>query len=148
MATVNDVIVEWSPFWIDYKSLKRTIKDIVEYNDQLQTANGVRSTEQLRKQLCETAAEVEFFRCLKRELKKVSTFFANCEIVCCIRRDQLWDGLSMLKKQNDGEGDAAWTRMLASCVKFYKDVLLLENYAIMNYCGFSKILKKHDKRTG
>lgn len=38
--------------------------------------------------------------------------------------------------------------MLAACVKFYKDVLLLENYAIMNYCGFSKILKKHDKRTG
>jgi hypothetical protein len=27
-------------------------------------------------------------------------------------------------------------------------VLLLENFAIMNYCGFSKILKKHDKLTG
>eukprot|EP01036_Dinobryon_divergens_P025910 gene25910-34503_t len=32
--------------------------------------------------------------------------------------------------------------------KFYKDALLLENFAIMNYCGFSKILKKHDKLTG
>ena len=128
--------------------MKRKIKDIVEYNDQLQISQGTRSTEQQRKQLCETAAEVEFFRCLKKELKKVSTFFANCEIVCSIRRDQLWDGLSMLKKQSECELDAAWTRMLASCVKFYKDVLLLENYAIMNYCGFSKILKKHDKRTG
>lgn len=28
------------------------------------------------------------------------------------------------------------------------DVLLLENFAIMNYCAFSKILKKHDKLTG
>jgi hypothetical protein len=35
-----------------------------------------------------------------------------------------------------------------ACVRFYKDVLLLENFAIMNYCGFSKILKKHDKVTG
>ena len=42
----------------------------------------------------------------------------------------------------------SWTRLLSACVKFYKDVLLLENYAIMNYCGFSKILKKHDKCTG
>ena len=32
--------------------------------------------------------------------------------------------------------------------KYYKDILLLENFAIMNYCGFSKILKKHDKITG
>lgn len=35
--------------------------------------------------------------------------------------------------------------LMSACVKLYKDLLLLENYAIMNYCGFSKILKKHDK---
>ena len=35
-----------------------------------------------------------------------------------------------------------------ACVRFYKDVLLLENYAIMHFCGISKILKKHDKMTG
>eukprot|EP01034_Spumella_vulgaris_P021740 gene21740-27794_t len=35
-----------------------------------------------------------------------------------------------------------------ACVNFYKDVLLLENFAIMSYCGYSKILKKHDKLTG
>lgn len=39
-------------------------------------------------------------------------------------------------------------RLMAACVKLYKDLLLLENFAIMNYCGFSKILKKHDKVTG
>jgi hypothetical protein len=35
--------------------------------------------------------------------------------------------------------------LLTACVKFYRDVLMMENFAIMNYCGFSKILKKHDK---
>ena len=40
------------------------------------------------------------------------------------------------------------SRLLRATVKFYTDVLLLENFAIMNYCGFSKILKKHDKLTG
>ena len=28
------------------------------------------------------------------------------------------------------------------------DLLLLENFAVINYCGFGKILKKHDKVTG
>ena len=28
------------------------------------------------------------------------------------------------------------------------DLLMLENYAVLNYCGLSKILKKHDKCTG
>ena len=27
-----------------------------------------------------------------------------------------------------------WTRLLSACVKLYKDVLMLENFAIMNYC--------------
>ena len=38
--------------------------------------------------------------------------------------------------------------MLGSVVKFYMDLLLLENFAVINYCGFGKILKKHDKVTG
>ena len=35
-----------------------------------------------------------------------------------------------------------------SAFNLYKDLLLLEIYAIMTYCAFSKILKKHDKVTG
>lgn len=31
--------------------------------------------------------------------------------------------------------------------RLYKDLLMLENYAVMTYCGFSKILKKHDKNS-
>jgi hypothetical protein len=38
--------------------------------------------------------------------------------------------------------------MAKSIYRLYKDLLLLELYAIMTYCSFSKILKKHDKVTG
>jgi hypothetical protein len=38
--------------------------------------------------------------------------------------------------------------MAKSIYRLYKDLLLLETFAIMTYCSFSKILKKHDKVTG
>ena len=41
-----------------------------------------------------------------------------------------------------------WSQLAKALHRFYKDLLLLENYAIMTFCGFSKILKKHDKNTG
>ena len=44
--------------------------------------------------------------------------------------------------------DKRWNCLEAAAYRLYKDLLLLENYAIMTYCSFSKILKKHDKNTG
>jgi len=41
-----------------------------------------------------------------------------------------------------------WSLLAKSIYRLYKDLLLLETFAIMTYCGFSKILKKHDKVTG
>ena len=43
--------------------------------------------------------------------------------------------------------DDIWSIMARSLYCLYKDLLLLETYAIMSYCSFSKILKKHDKLT-
>ena len=41
-----------------------------------------------------------------------------------------------------------WSQLAKALYRFYKDLLMLENYAIMTFCAFSKILKKHDKNTG
>ena len=54
----------------------------------------------------------------------------------------------MLQKDPNMHDKNTWCRLLAAIVKFYRDALMLENFAIMNYCAFSKILKKHDKATG
>jgi SPX domain protein involved in polyphosphate accumulation len=37
---------------------------------------------------------------------------------------------------------------MAACVQLYKDLLRLENFAIVTYCAYSKAIKKHDKWTG
>ena len=133
---------EWGPYWINYKFLKRKIKEIVE--DQ-----GVRRmTECDPHEISKSAREVEFFRILNSELKKTSNFFACAQDSCQIRHQRVRDGYELLKKQRIVNCRSTTTRLLIACVKFYKDVLLLENYAVVNYCGFSKILKKHDKATG
>ena len=41
-----------------------------------------------------------------------------------------------------------WTLYGRSVYNLHNSLLLLETYAIMNYCAFSKILKKYDKKTG
>ena len=81
-------------------------------------------------------------------MKKVSDFYASTEQLYRIRKTRVWDAFDMLQAEGVIHDKNTWTRLLCACVKFYKDALLLENFAIMNYCGFSKILKKHDKLTG
>jgi SPX domain protein involved in polyphosphate accumulation len=81
-------------------------------------------------------------------LKKASDFFSSTEDMYRIRKARVWEGFMLLKDAGVIHDKNTWTRLLSACVKFYRDVLLLENFAIMNYCGFSKILKKHDKSTG
>lgn len=68
-----------------------------------------------------------------------------------IRYDRINDGYVKLKNLDhkvDNKDVNSWSRLLRACINLYRDGLLLENFAIMNYCGFSKILKKHDKLTG
>ena len=62
----------------------------------------------------------------------------------CFLFTQNLDPTNILRKLS--ESDAL--QLLDNIAKFYTDLLLLENFAVMNYCGFGKILKKHDKVTG
>lgn len=99
-------------------------------------------------EISKSSREVHFFMMLRKELKKSTEFFRKAEIEYQIRWDRIWDSYLILKENTLQYDSNAWARLLNACVKFYKDVLLLENFAIMSYCGFSKILKKHDKLTG
>ena len=74
-------------------------------------------------------------------------FYSKAEQLCQLRKERIWMGYSILSSNNFFDR-STWIRLLKACAYFYKDVLLLENFAIMNYCSISKILKKHDKMTG
>lgn len=57
-------------------------------------------------------------------------------------------GMEMMKEQSIVMVNEKWQPLSKAIYQLYRDLLLLETFAIMTYVGFSKILKKHDKVTG
>lgn len=133
---------------MNYKLLKKKINDIVAAQGGVKVDQSIANkSNEIAKYQCER----EFFQALRYELKKASDFFSSSEQLYRIRQGRVEDGYRMLKEGwtvNKVIDKAIWKMLLSACMKLYRDILLLENFAIMNYCGFSKILKKHDKLTG
>jgi SPX domain protein involved in polyphosphate accumulation len=98
--------------------------------------------------------EVMFFKTLHAQLKKAIHFFGKAEEELIIREERVREGIEIIKNPHslnvytNTTTIDRWTMIAKSWYRFYKDLLLLETYAIMTYCSFSKILKKHDKATG
>lgn len=98
-------------------------------------------------QMKSNPAEVTFFKLLNSELKKAIHFFDKATIEFGIREERVREGIDIMRKTNSLMVNERWSLMARSLYRLYKDLLLLETYAIMTYCSFSKILKKHDKVT-
>lgn len=97
--------------------------------------------------------EVAFFKVLHAELKKAIHFFGRAEEEFIIREERVREGIEITKRPKSLMIPATttmdrWSMVSKSLYRMYKDLLLLETFAIMTYCSFSKILKKHDKVTG
>jgi hypothetical protein len=69
-----------------------------------------------------------------------------------VRKGRVREGLRQLQSelhQSDESQTPAQsaTNVQAACLSVYKELIMLENFAIISHTAFSKILKKHDKRT-
>jgi hypothetical protein len=92
--------------------------------------------------------EVAFFKLLHSEFKKATHFFDRATEEFTIREARVCEGMEIMKQPNSIMVNEKWSLLAKSIYRLYKDLLLLETFAIMTYCSFSKILKKHDKVTG
>ena len=92
--------------------------------------------------------EIAFFKLLHAEFKKATHFFERAQQEYVIREERVRKGMEIMKQPNSIMVGEKWSLLAKSIYRLYKDLLLLETFAIMTYCGFSKILKKHDKTTG
>ncbi len=101
-----------------------------------------------KEKMGKSPGEIAFFKLLHTELKKTTTFFERAKHEFAIREDRVRKGMEIFRKPNTIMVTDRWSTMAKSIYRLYKDLLLLELYAIMTYTSFSKILKKHDKVTG
>lgn len=111
--------------WLDYKKLKKFLKNI-------QPSNGQKISHSLD--------ERKFFTLLKSELEKVSKTFDRLQLKVTDKTNTL-NGLSV----TDGDYLSKRLQLMTS---LHLSLILLESYAVLNHVGFRKILKKHDKLTG
>ncbi|KAI9204619.1 VTC domain-containing protein [Polychytrium aggregatum] len=126
----QSIFPEWRFYYLDYDSLKRQLKTRVDgpatpFNDQ------------------DEAAFVEF---MERELEKVSAFrdikgdelkrrIEHCETVV----------KSILATEDPDE--ERFTRLDEETTRIANELSELSKFIRLNYTGFLKILKKHDKHT-
>ena len=111
--------------------------------------------EQDEKSAVSTEQSRAFFERLRQELRKVSNFYNTQESILLNRTAQFAQELTAAELQHIDEKDAeeketrviTLSRLMESCKVLYVDLMMLENFAVMNYGGFAKILKKHDKNT-
>jgi len=92
--------------------------------------------------------ERAFFKLLHAEFNKATHFFGKAQKEFTIREERVREGMEIMKQPNAIMVNEKWSLLAKSIYRLYKDLLLLETFAIMTYCSFSKILKKHDKVTG
>ncbi|KAL7687289.1 putative SPX domain-containing protein [Plasmopara halstedii] len=143
----------WEPYWADYKVLKKIIKDCAQIRkeEKLQGDKVVKikikpSAKEDNDSIRQSQDEMNFFRTLRMEIKKIADFFIKEQAKHMNQVAAIDSSIQQVKTNPESTG--AKTALMKSCVEQYKDLLLLENFAVMNFCGISKILKKHDKWTG
>lgn len=125
--------------WMDYKKLKKLLKDC-----ELEGKKREKADEGLLKK---SDAEKAFFKLLFGELNKVSRKYRELESKSLQNFILFIQDVEKLKRGKSPSAQQI-SVCLKECAEHHLRFVLLENYAVMNYCGFTKILKKHDKLTG
>jgi len=158
----NRIPTEQPPKNITYTGSRKGSISSLDGNDKSIFQNGNRTLDKIKpsalspsdrisqnvKAMNRSPGEITFFKLLHSELNKACRFFQNAEQEFSLREERIREGKEIMQKSNSIMVRDRWSLLSKSLYNLYKDLLLLETFAIMTYCSFSKILKKHDKMTG
>eukprot|EP00516_Mucochytrium_quahogii_P007950 CAMPEP_0203744396 /NCGR_PEP_ID=MMETSP0098-20131031/481_1 /ASSEMBLY_ACC=CAM_ASM_000208 /TAXON_ID=96639 /ORGANISM=" , Strain NY0313808BC1" /LENGTH=243 /DNA_ID=CAMNT_0050631903 /DNA_START=472 /DNA_END=1203 /DNA_ORIENTATION=- len=125
--------------WLNYKQMKKMLKNFE--TRQAAEAKGLNDVKEIEA----SEDERKFFSYLRKELNKLTRTYTVLwkrgfsQLCVC------WNTIEEFRVKN---GVSIPQEKLAAIVSVCENLLLLRNFCVINYCGFTKILKKHDKVTG
>lgn len=126
--------------WIDYKVLKKMLKHNPMEDDP---ANSPTTSQKER--ILKSDVERRFFSALQIELNKVDFRYKELKQKAM---EMAHSFLFQSAFRTSNKHNAAPVDTLRACADIHLYLLVVKNYGVMNYCGFKKILKKHDKLRG
>jgi len=142
---------QWRPYYIDYKALKDLISESEEDASKETIKRESPRTTSLtvaRQADRHDTAEERFFRRLEAEVLKIGAFTAELVAQLRTRLTKLQNNVA--KYQEASSSKESREVQVETLLQEAKDVgdefLALEKYVNLNYMGFHKILKKHDKK--
>lgn len=153
---------EWQPNFMSYKELKKRIIPREGCVSSESTRADENDTDIPSASAPAAAAETAplngtapptiddsagFFTFLKAEVEKVNDFFLEKQEDFIIEHQQLTSRVQELLVAGAATR-ANVNRLRQRLIDFHAQLVILENYSTVNYTGFRKILKKHDKKTG
>ncbi|KAF9413481.1 hypothetical protein HW555_008319 [Spodoptera exigua] len=139
---------EWRKQYINYEEMKAMLYTAVE---EAPSAENV-EPEVLSRHFANF--DETFFHYCDQELKKINTFYseklAEATRKFATLQSELKSHFDTIKPKGSGDNKKAIPRRKVQELKlafseFYLSLILLQNYQNLNYTGFRKILKKHDK---
>ncbi|KAK6629510.1 hypothetical protein RUM43_003327 [Polyplax serrata] len=136
---------EWRKQYINYEEMKCMLYNVIE------EAPSPESADQDTLARYFTAFDEQFFSFCDRELKKINTFYSEKLAEATRKYATLVaeTSSSVLSQNNARNKKKLPTRKLQELKlafsEFYLSLILLQNYQNLNFTGFRKILKKHDK---
>lgn len=145
---------QWRPYYIDYKALKDLITEAESEASAESVTNASPRTTSLsviRQAGRHDTAEERFFRRLEAEVSKIGAFTAELVAQLRARLTRLQTSVAKHAAEREAPGGKASKsapddKLLKEAKDIGDEFLALEKYVNLNYMGFHKILKKHDKR--
>ena len=146
---------EWRSKYLRYESLKELIYRIVvadnrTQNSQSHSPQGEISVLPLVD--IDGALEEEFFRELSTQLEEMELFYKSQEFKLKSRLNELGNQLNLLERQTLSAGRLSLRavskqkqELKFAYKEFYLNLIILQNFRVLNHTGFRKIAKKHDK---
>lgn len=150
LETRQLALPEYNGHFIDYKSLKKLIKQLsVSGAAVVGTSAALDSADESLVHQTLQEHKASFFFRLERELEKVNAYYLEKEADLRIKFDILQSRFqdSVKRGKLSSKNTVAYRPLRDGIKKFERDLAHLEQFVELNRTGFSKVLKKWDKRS-